>query len=205
MAATVRLTRHAGCVGVGAFGHHVVDLLTAPGHRATRHHEDLDQVFAADVDLVTLVLDRPTPSLSARADELAFRHGVAWLPVVVEHPVVRVGPLVRPPHGPCADCFRRRQAQHDTRGRESAALAAAYRRDPGLGPTGHLPHHVRLVAAVARHAMATGLPDGELLSVWLLDHEITTARVLPCHDCPRCGAPGPTRSITAFARLLDLP
>jgi bacteriocin biosynthesis cyclodehydratase domain-containing protein len=178
----------AAALGVGPFGRRVAGALVADLPVA-RRARDLEDAFDAGPAVVVAALWRPSPALCEQADMLAFAHRVAWLPVVAEHPVVRIGPLIRPPSAPCYRCCRTRQAQHDRQPGPSAVLEDAYDREPLCGPAGFLPQHARTVAAVARRLLYDGLagagPAG--LTVTLSGPALWADRVIAVHGCPRCG------------------
>ncbi|MCQ4042782.1 TOMM precursor leader peptide-binding protein [Streptantibioticus rubrisoli] len=149
---------------------------------------DLAAAFQRPAALVALAAWRPVAGACELADQYAFRNGTAWLPVVLDHPVLRVGPLVQPPCAPCYRCFRRRQLQHDAEHRTTSLLHAAYEGDSGLGPRGYLPYQARMAAALAADLAAAGMAAvGEVRELNLFDQRLHLSRVVPCHDCRRCG------------------
>jgi bacteriocin biosynthesis cyclodehydratase domain-containing protein len=172
-------------VAAGEFGYRVTRLLTEafPGSRDIGA-DDLAEAFTGDAAAIVVVVPRPSWTLCERADELAYAHEKPWLPVVMEHPVLRVGPLVRPPSGPCFACYRSRRRQHDTERAASAALGAAYDADASLAPAGYLPHHARLAAGVAA-GFLTGGEAGLAFAFDVLSSSGGTHRVVSCHDCER--------------------
>lgn len=185
MATAVRLT------GVGAFGRAVV------AHLA-------EACPPADVHVV--VLWRPSPALCRQLDAESFRTGRPWLPIIAEHPTVLVGPWIAPPDGPCFRCYTARRAQHDTRPRVTSALGEAYDADARLGPQGFLPHHARVVAALALLAVAEPVA-GRIASFDVHSGHIGAQHVVGVHGCPRCDASGEIgprdgRSLAAFAGTL---
>ena len=136
-------------IGLGPFGERVAQHLLGTRPDAKRvAAADLGNAFTATGEAVVLALWRPEPELCEQADELSWRRGVPWLPVVMDHRAVSVGPLVSQP-GPCFRCYRRRREQHDVQPAATAALLAAYARDAGAGPAGYLPHHARMAAGLA--------------------------------------------------------
>jgi bacteriocin biosynthesis cyclodehydratase domain-containing protein len=106
----------------------------------------------------------------------------------MEHPVLRVGPLVRPPSGPCFGCYLARRFQHDTAYAASAVLEAAYDADASLSPAGYLPHHARLAATVAA-SLLTG-ETGQVVGFDVLSGRVGAHHVVSCHDCDREQHPG---------------
>jgi bacteriocin biosynthesis cyclodehydratase domain-containing protein len=205
MADTIRLTDaqpgSVAIVGAGPFGVRVSDILTA---RLTGGWQlsasEIADAFTARPSAVVIALWRPDPGLCETADELSFRTGVCWLPVTMEHPVIRVGPLVCPPAAPCFGCYIRRRAQHDSQPWATAALAAAYDTDQACGPAGYLPHQARMAAATAYDvlsrwtARAEGSGVGEVTTIRLVASGLSTSRVVACHGCPRCGSDAPAGS-----------
>jgi bacteriocin biosynthesis cyclodehydratase domain-containing protein len=138
-------------------------------------------------------------------DEAAFRCGHRWLPVVFEHPHIRVGPLIVPGVSGCHRCYQARRAQHDEHPELNEAIDAAYARDHTLGPAGYLPHHVRLAAALARrHGTGAG-QAGRVSVVNILTGRFSTHALVPCHNCPRCAASlrdGTSRDLSGQLRSL---
>lgn len=189
MAAAVRL------IGTGAFGEDVVHRLSAALPDACVLEADrLEAAFAEDPpSSVVLALWRPSPGLCERADALAAAHRVPWIPVIMEHPVLRIGPFVRTDAGPCFRCYQWRRVQHDDQHRATAALHAAYDEAPECGPRGHLPHHARLAAAaVASHLAHRTV--GRVTTVQLATARVLTHHVVACHGCDRCAAPPATEN-----------
>lgn len=194
---------------VGPFGERTAEHLTkaVPGACLVAR-SDIVNAFALARDAVVLALSRPEPALCELADEVSHRYGTPWLPVTMDHPVIRVGPLVMPGCGPCFRCYRRRRQQHDTQPEASAALLAAYAADPEAGPAGYLPHHTRIAAGVVSemlHGIAVGdqrrlhghVP-GSVTTIRLFGRGISTNLVVRCHDCLRCGGSlGPVGELEA--------
>jgi bacteriocin biosynthesis cyclodehydratase domain-containing protein len=192
----------------GSFGERVISLLTAAFPGSTEFKAtgaEISAAFAGQESAVVIALWRPDPELCDAADALSYEHRRPWLPVIMEHPVIRIGPLLRPPAGPCFRCYTRRRRQHDQQPWATAALLAAYDRDQFCGPGGYLPHHARLAAAIAQamlsrpgeeEALGNGSPGGgDVTTIGLSDMGLSvgmrSSRVIPCHDCDRCGTAGP--------------
>ncbi|WP_155368216.1 TOMM precursor leader peptide-binding protein [Catellatospora vulcania] len=180
MAATVRLTETA-VAAVGEFGHAVRSRLLAAGATAL----DADRPQPGDARAMVLVSWRPDPDRAQRFDELAHRAGIGWLPVVVEHPRLIIGPWVAP-GGPCHDCYSFRREQHDPKSRHRAALLAAYRADDDLGVYGHLPHHLRIAEALVGLMLQSPQP-GMTTMVDLATMMVSRVDVIARHGCPHCG------------------
>lgn len=220
MATAVRVTpgvacrtpRHPAVIGVGPFGERVAALLGSlyPGSRPVRASW-LVSALGADFDALVVAAWRPVPSVWQQADELAWRQGQPWLAITMEHPVIRIGPLVVPPYGPCFRCYALRRVDHDDQRSATAALRAAYDSDPELGPVGYLPHHARLASGIAAHMLSslepmrshdvtaqhgcvtTGLGDvrpvGCVVTTSLLTGTIRREHVIAYHGCSRCSKP----------------
>jgi bacteriocin biosynthesis cyclodehydratase domain-containing protein len=205
MARAIRLTHTPpGSVAIasaGPFGARVSDILIAglAGGRQLSAGE-FATAFTAGSSAVVLALWRPDHGVCETADELSFQTGVRWLPVIMEHPVIRVGPMVCPPAGPCFGCYTRRRAQHDNQPWVTAALRAAYDSDGSCGPGGYLPHQARMAAAVAHDFLSQQTTDaestraGEVTTIRLQAGGLGTSRVVACHGCTRCGSDAPAGS-----------
>jgi bacteriocin biosynthesis cyclodehydratase domain-containing protein len=189
--------------GIGEFGMRVAGFMSdwLPESQKFDPVNGISAAFSARADAVVLALWRPEPELCALADTLSFRHLVPWLPVVMEHPVIRIGPFVESRTGPCYGCYARRKAQHDRQPWITAALVAGHRRDRDCGPRGYLPHQARMAAAVALETLKAGITsapqrnnrplEGPMVTtIGLVDGGMQANPVIAGHNCVQCGASG---------------
>jgi bacteriocin biosynthesis cyclodehydratase domain-containing protein len=178
-------------ISTGDFGGAVArDLLQRPDCAAWPL--DLEPAFSGPADVVIIAMWRQDVAVCETADDLAFQFSTPWLPITMDHPRVRIGPLVVPGTGPCYGCFLVRRAQHDAQQAVTSALGSAYRDDPGSGPRGHLDHHARLAAGLAWLTVESlrcgpAGPAGQVLTFNVLRRGIRAHQVLGCGDCQRCG------------------
>ncbi|GAA3782514.1 hypothetical protein GCM10022225_83560 [Plantactinospora mayteni] len=205
MAAAVRLSQVV-LLASGEFGRRLTDVLQGclPAERV-RPAQTLEESFASRPDVVVAALWRADHTMCERADILAHKAGVSWLPVVLDHLTLRVGPFVSPGQGPCFRCFERRAAQHDPHWDSTPALRAGYERDQTLGPRGILPQHTRLAAGVAagllRQTAAGNPPAGRLVTVALPKMTVQRHHVVAEHACSRCRTTPTRGGLTALLRL----
>lgn len=191
---TPRLPLHI--LAIGSFGAAVADRLEPdlPGARIARRGDDRSQpMHWPPARMHVLVAWRETPALAERLDQAAHQWRVPWLPVVLEHPRLRVGPLVVPGRGPCHRCFRDRSAQHDPRPEVTRALHAHLDASPEDGPLGYLPAHASIAAGLTRELLER-VERGEVTSdagvvrwIDLLSGRPGRANVVAVHGCSRCG------------------
>jgi bacteriocin biosynthesis cyclodehydratase domain-containing protein len=214
VAATVHVTRTRQCtyVGAGAFGRRVIELLAdLAGAGGTLGQEEIGAALGTPAGSLVAALWRPDPGVCEQADAAAYRTGRPWLPVVMEYPVIYVGPVIRPPHGPCFSCMRRRRVQHDAHHAATAAVHACYAASQDCGPAGYLPNHARMAAAVAHRMLcqqAVSPPDSrgvasDVVMLGLADGHIMSRPVVRCGDCRRCrGAKWPEPAALPTVGLL---
>jgi len=194
---TPGLPEPVALLGRGPFGQRVVDLLSATiPSRQVDSLDGLNECFRAGTPAAVVALWRTEPTLTHAADELSFARTIPWLPVIMEHPRMRIGPLVFPGQGPCFRCFSMRRAQHDLQYETTVALEGAYDGNPRTGPRGYLPQHVRIAAAIAARMLAAvisqpapgtfAIPPGLVASVSLIRNTIAIDPVIACHNCDRC-------------------
>lgn len=196
-------------LGLGEFGEHVVALLRSSARWRVMVTGGIADAYAQDSRAVIAAMWRPCPAICEEADALAFRHQQPWLPVVMDHPHVRVGPVVVPGRGACFGCFTARCNHRDGQPDVTDALHAAFDRDPGFGPLGYLDHHARLAAALAEMALGDLSADwlaaaaGQVLTFNVYRGDIRRHPVTACFDCTRCSVPAAGRSHQAIAGLLS--
>ncbi|GIE76454.1 hypothetical protein Aph02nite_24040 [Actinoplanes philippinensis] len=155
--------------------------------------------------LDVLVAWRRAPAIEQEFDDVAFRTGRPWLPVVLDHPVLEIGPLVVPGEGACHGCYRRRIAQHDTARTIRAAVDRHYDTDPQAGPAGYLTATALFAAAsvaeiVDRFRAAPGDEAGRVRQIDVPTQQLRSGRVVGVHGCPRCGS-GRDETTRSYDRL----
>jgi bacteriocin biosynthesis cyclodehydratase domain-containing protein len=194
VAATSRLTPgRVAIAGTGDFGLAVARTLAKCEGVGTVTPYALESALAVGVVAVAAMW-RPYPDLCERLDEVAFQAGTPWLPIVMEHPRIRVGPWGAAPAGPCYRCYCWRKRQHDTQPAVTRALEAAYSGGTVEGPRGYLPHHVNLAVGLARISLrkqagqGTAAVAGEALLVNVFSGRSAVHTVIPSHACARCGS-----------------
>lgn len=195
-------------LGLGEFGDHIVALLRGNARWPVTVAGSIAGAFGQESKAVIVAMWRPCPAACEEADALAFQRQQPWLPVVMDHPHVRVGPLVVPGQGACFACFSARYDQHDGQRAISAALHAGYDRDPGLGPRGYLDHHARLAAALAEMTLGDLSADwrtaaaAEVRTFNVYRSVIRRHPVTARSGCPRCGSPASPSDRSPMAELL---
>ncbi|MEU3568945.1 TOMM precursor leader peptide-binding protein [Kitasatospora sp. NPDC036755] len=179
------------------------DFGTAVAERLRRDHDGVvvtsdregPQQFSARwprADVRVLASWREAPAVAEALDARSAAWGTPWLPVVAEHPRLRIGPLVVPGKGACYRCFRRRRSQHERDSALTAALHAHYDAHAEAGPGGFLPQHAVLAAGAALDLLRrlehdAGDKDAGTIRHWhLLEQHLAAARVVGVHGCDRC-------------------
>jgi bacteriocin biosynthesis cyclodehydratase domain-containing protein len=192
VAAASRLTpSRVAAAGIGEFGLEVAERVAKSENGSLVTVDALENALVHGV-MGIAAMWRPCPDLCERLDELAFQAGTPWLPIVMEHPRIRVGPWGAAPGGPCYRCYCWRRRQHDTQPQVTRALEAAYGASAAGGPTGYLPHHVTLAVGLARLSLreqATSGMEGaadRVLWVNVVTGRPAMHRVIPSHGCTRC-------------------
>ncbi|GID91976.1 TOMM precursor leader peptide-binding protein [Amorphoplanes digitatis] len=157
-----------------------------------------------------LVAWRRVPLMEREFDEESFRSGQPWLPVVLDHPVLEIGPVVVPGAGACHGCYLRRRTQHDPARAVRAAVENHYDSDAVAGPAGYLPSTALFAAAAAADVVdrLRNSPEDEAGRVRQIDvptQQVRSGRVVGVHGCPRCGLgrPEATRSYERLPELLS--
>jgi len=200
---------------LGAFGAAVA---TLAGHRLSLadHAVTVGDVTVAPhaapafwppSDLHVLVAGRPSPFLEGILDRSVVDSHTPAATVVVEHPRLRLGPLVDGT-GACLGCLHARRAQHDGAHAKVAPLMRAYDRDPSLEPRGHLPHHVALAATwverLTEQQAAGTARAGRVTHLNLHTGASGSDQVVGVHGCPRCRTTPPLADSTWRDLATDL-
>ncbi|WP_212834292.1 hypothetical protein [Catellatospora sp. TT07R-123] len=144
--------------------------------------------LAAGGRLVVVLQSRPGRRRFDQVDQLAFRHGWTWLPVVNDHRDIRVGPLVVPRAGPCLLCYESRRRQHERAAPLDAMIESAWDDGEMAGPELFLPHHVTFAAAqIAAFASTAARGEYTFLRKDLREPDrFGRGLVEAVHGCGRC-------------------
>ncbi|AEV84086.1 hypothetical protein ACWT_3063 [Actinoplanes sp. SE50] len=151
---------------------------------------------------------RRVPDTERAFDERAHRTGDPWLPVILDHPVLEIGPAVLPGVGACHGCYRLRLAQHDPARTVRAAVDRHYELDPDAGPAGYLPSTALFAAAAAAEVVQRLRTDpegeaGRVRQIEVPTQQLRTGRVVGVHGCPRCGL-GRDEQTRSYDRLPEM-
>jgi bacteriocin biosynthesis cyclodehydratase domain-containing protein len=137
---------------------------------------------------------RPCVEVEQLMDAAAHHWRRLLLPVVVEHPVLRIGPLVAPGStAACVSCHERRRRQHLVARTTVDALQRHYSAHPEAEPRGYLPSHLNiaagLVSGILDRALSGDLRDtGVVLYTHLLMPQLRRSTVAGVHGCLHCGS-----------------
>lgn len=189
-------------IAVGGLGASIARSMATYGPTAMTYPDAKGHVVPAEWPLSSvhvLASWRPTPRLTSLLDAAAFSWRVPWLPIICEHPYLRLGPAVVPGRSGCYGCFRRRLLQHSQRADLDEALHREYDVNHHSGPAGFLNAFAEFVAAAAWEIIQQMLvaPDAQAGQVRQLDMitlQTTLGHAVGVHGCPRCGLQRPERT-----------
>lgn len=142
-------------------------------------------------DLRVLVTGRTSTYLESQLDRAVVESRTPAAVIALEHPRLRLGPLVGT-GGACLTCLRTRRAQHGSDRAQTDVLRRAYDSDPALEPRGYLPHQAGLAAAWIAD-LVRDLESGDtarhtatVRTINLHTGVMAADRVVGVHGCPRC-------------------
>lgn len=200
---------------VGTFAAAVAENCTTALHEHTVLAFDATETphaspaFWPQVDLRVLITGRPSPYLERVLDQSVIDSGVPAVAITIEHPRLRLDPLLGT-GGACMSCMRARRAQHDPSHARVQPLIAAYDADPTLEPAGHLPHHVRFATSWLRSVVeqlssgSTEQNASQVRSINLHTGTLSVDRIVRLHGCPRCRKSQPLAESSWLQMAADL-
>jgi bacteriocin biosynthesis cyclodehydratase domain-containing protein len=183
-------------IGAGPWGHEVADRLSCltPEPLVTLLELDASpaELHLRPARSRVLAASRPVPALAVALDDSAHESQSPWLPVVLTHPHLQIGPVVVPGRGACFGCWQRRLRQHAPAPEVDAALQRYYDEHATEQLYGHLPPSVEIAAAMAlrvvdRMASDPGAEAGWLRQINLVSRHMSKGRGVGVHGCVRCG------------------
>jgi len=186
-------------ISIGAFGRAVVRHLRDQRSKfseASSNHLNSPLRNSA----VILAAPHPAPALCESWASLAQEKGRAFLPVVIDESIIRLGPVIVPGLSGCWRCWMARYRQHDPHPRETAALHAFYNDHPESGPGGYLEPFAWIAASQLRAILDSRASlerwAGKLWQVDIFSREVTTGELVGVDGCCCCGLPRPLHSRT---------
>ena len=141
-----------------------------------------------------LVSTSPQPQWENRAHVMSRVDGSVTIPIVIEHPLARIGP-VADGAAACSECLTARMQQHGVSDDFDRMRREAFSGSRG-GSHLLLPHEVEYLVARALalldEAVGAEAPPGSLGAgrvMWfdLMNTSSTTGEVTGVHGCPTCG------------------
>jgi bacteriocin biosynthesis cyclodehydratase domain-containing protein len=183
------------CVlAVGEFGSAVADILAGPERPGSPVIYD-GPIAAGHLPVAetyVLVSGHPAPAALETLDDAVFAWGCRLVPVTVEHPYLRLGPVVVPGRSPCYHCFAARCLQHALVPAYALAVTEHFRDQQAPSWPGYLPPVATIAAAWAQRALhweaGAGLGSpGAVQMLNMLTFQQFAGAVVGVHGCRRCG------------------
>ncbi len=134
---------------------------------------------------------RPVQALCRQLDELSYKSGQPFVPLVLDSTLLQLGPIVVPGFGPCWGCSARRNRQQSSSPTATDALHDFYDRDWKAGPKGYLGPFALMAAGRISETIdaidyATAHP-GEVWQIDLLTRKVIVGRTVGIDGCLQCG------------------
>jgi bacteriocin biosynthesis cyclodehydratase domain-containing protein len=181
------------------------------GVRASQHlrpavavsRDASDVASLSGCDLLVAIMDGEDDQLAGTLDQRSFLTGMAWFPVVLAFPAIRVGPVVVPGASACYACYQARRWQRDPLAEISQAVLASKAPDPA----GFFPHHALLAGALINKLLSDidlhGLAGsaGRVRTMVLPDGQLHASRAVGVDRCPRCSFRFESRRAAAREQL----
>jgi len=140
-------------------------------------------------DLCILISEHPCQKVARTLDDRCFERGIPFLPMIVEHPFLFIGPVANLDGSVCYHCFSDRYAQHNPISHIASVVDKHYEDRLSHGPKGVHPGDVAFWSQWLLYSFETGFESfaRTVARVHLLTRENVTSPVVPVHGCPRCG------------------
>jgi len=143
---------------------------------------------------------RPVGSLCRVVDNLSYERGHPFVPVILDSPVLRLGPVTVPGVSGCWHCWDMRSRQHSPISRERSSLLEFYESNPNCGPAGYLESFAMIAAAQIGQVTRSSLTQiaGQIWQMNLFTREVSTGYLVGVDGCKRCGLNRPIEGRTYF-------
>jgi hypothetical protein len=194
---------------IGEFANRIGDLLSErlETDRIKVEDNDFEKLpVRHDADLYVVISEHLCVDLCKYIDNINHNYKKCFLPIVVDHPYLTVGPFVQYGQGACYHCYYERFMQHNPIPHVTRALERHYSEFIGKGPKGYHPLDVAIVSNWLLYSVKNSFNhfQGKLWRMNLISRESVTAKVIGIHGCKRCGSQKDekTRSYSALLNWL---
>ncbi|AVQ98349.1 TOMM precursor leader peptide-binding protein [Oceanobacillus sp. M65] len=184
-------------ITVGSFGKEVAERISQRDEKVVvtelegyQYFLPTDRFPSAKIHI--FASDKPLSRLSKHLDIIFSKWKEPWLPIIQEHPYVRIGPFVIPDEEGCYHCFESRYLQHSSNPSHVKALYDYYSSNPMSAPKGYLPGFAGFVASYAwnliqKFDQKDFSMAGKVYQLNMLSRTSLSSKVISVHGCPRCG------------------
>jgi bacteriocin biosynthesis cyclodehydratase domain-containing protein len=165
------------------------DLAKRLGERAVRYDGPVAAGLLPVAATYVVVAGRPLPAALQALDGAVHAWRRRLVPVTVEHPYLRLGPVVVPGVGACYQCFAARQLQHSLTPEYGDAVLEHWRAPAARSFPGWLPPLAGFAAAWVERTLARepALVAGRVEQLHLVNLQLVGGRAVGIHGCRRCG------------------
>jgi hypothetical protein len=157
-----------------------------------------------NADGYLVISEHPSVDLCRFIENATWNTQKPFLPVIIDHPYMTVGPLVNKSAGICYHCYNERLMQHHPSPGLASAVNRYYETHIGEGPKGFHTLDVSMVANWIAYTFKENIDlfTGKLWRLNLITRECVTSLPVAIHGCPRCGGHIDENS-RSYAKLWD--
>ncbi|ANB62127.1 hypothetical protein [Anoxybacteroides amylolyticum] len=191
---------------IGEFANRIGDMISKElePDRVKVENNSLEKLpVRHDADLYMVISEHLCVDLCKYIDNISRNYKKYFLPIVMDHPYLTVGPFVQYSQGACYHCYYGRFMQHNPAPHVTRALEKHYRECIGKGPKGYHPLDAAIVSNWLIYSVKNSFNhfQGKLWRMNLVSRESVTSKVIGIHGCKRCGSKKDEKTRSYFALL----
>jgi hypothetical protein len=185
-------TRRTRCFACGTFGISVISYLRSlrPDIEVGVDWTTVGKM-SSEYNTLVLAASRPEPVICDLFDQECAKGATAFIPLILDSCVLRLGPLVLPGTRCCWRCWSYRILQHSDSPRHQRAINDFYSAHPNVGPQGYLEPFALMGAARILQALA-GIQNsvaegGYYWQLNVITRDVISGIAVGISGCSRCG------------------
>lgn len=175
---------------IGKFGYAVCDFLKNSGiqsnHVVLKNEYEL--LIPSNLSGVLFIANYQSISLLRQLDVEVHKQNIPFIPVILDSPLLVVGPVIIPGNEGCYHCYHQRMMQHHPNAELTRSVQQYYNDQQIAGVQGYHPADVVLIGSLLKRIFeCPELYQGKFFLLNEVTRELKNSSVTGVHSCLRCG------------------
>ncbi|MGF7050660.1 bacteriocin biosynthesis cyclodehydratase domain-containing protein [Paenibacillus sp. DS2015] len=175
---------------IGKFGDAIWKFLNDSGIQSNHVvlKNECELLIPSNLSGVLFIANYQSISLLRQLDVEVHKQSIPFIPVILDSPLLVVGPVIIPGNEGCYHCYHQRIMQHHPNAELTRSVQQHYNDQQIEGVQGYHPADVILIGSLLKKIVESPeLFQGKFFLLNEVTRELNCSSVTGVHNCPRCG------------------